>query len=48
MELIEKDEERLKNELLKRISDEAKIFHNFNSVQSQRFKCATILSLFEN
>lgn len=48
MELIDKDQDRLYNELLKRLSDEAKVFHNFNSVQNQRLKCASILSLFEH
>lgn len=48
MEVIEQDQERIYNELLKRLSDEAKTFHNFNNVQAQKLRYASILALFEN
>jgi hypothetical protein len=32
---------------LKRLSDEAKAFHSFNSIQGQRVRYASILALFE-
>lgn len=32
---------------MKRLSDEAKAFHNFNSIQNQRIKYTSILTLFE-
>lgn len=44
---LDKDQDRIYNELLKRLSDEAKAFHNFNSIQSQRVRYASILALFE-
>lgn len=47
LDILEKDQEHLYNELLKRISDEAKTFHNFNSIQNQRLKYTAILTLFE-
>lgn len=48
MEQIEKDQDRIYNDLLKRLSDEAKAFHNFSNVQGQRMKYACILGVFEN
>ena len=33
---------------MKRLSDEAKSFHNFNNIQSQRIRYNTILTLFQN
>jgi hypothetical protein len=47
LDVLEKDQDRIYNELLKRLSDEAKAFHNFNSIQSQRVRYANILALFE-
>lgn len=46
MDIIERDQDRIYHELLKRLSDEAKSFHNFNSVLNQRLKNAAILGLF--
>lgn len=48
MDLVEKEQDKVYNELLKRLSDEAKTFHNYNSVQNQRVRNASILALFEN
>jgi hypothetical protein len=46
MDLIEKDQDRIYSDLLNRLSDEARIFHSFDSVLCQRAKHASILSLF--
>jgi hypothetical protein len=48
LDILEKDQEKIYNELLKRLSDEAKSFHNFNNIQSQRIRYNTILTLFQN
>ena len=48
MDLVEKEQDRVYNQLLKRLSDEAKTFHNYNNVQTQRIRNASILALFEN
>jgi hypothetical protein len=47
LEVLEKEQDRIYNELLKRLSDEAKAFHNFNSIQNQRIRYNSILTLFE-
>lgn len=47
LNLIEKDLDRFQNELMKKFSDEAKAFHSFNSIHTQRIKYNTILALFE-
>lgn len=47
LNLIEKDLERFENELMKKFSDEAKAFHSFNGIHTQRVKYNTILALFE-
>ena len=47
LNLIEKDLDRFENELMKKFSDEAKAFHSFNSIHTQRVKYNTILALFE-
>lgn len=47
LDALEKEQERISNELLKRLSDEAKSFHNFSSIQGQRVRYASILALFE-
>lgn len=47
MDLLSKDQDKIYNELLKSLSDEAKAFHNFNSILTQRLKNTAIISLFE-
>mgnify|MGYP000914533408 CR=1 FL=1 len=47
IELLEKEQDRLYNELLKKQSDEAKAYHSYNDIVVERIKCASILNLFE-
>ena len=47
LEGLERDQDRIYNELLKKLSDEAKAFHNFGSIQSQRVKYNKVLSMVE-
>ena len=47
LEGMERDQERIYNELLKKFSEEAKAFHNFSSIQSQRVKYARVLAMVE-
>jgi len=46
LDLISRDQDKIANELMKCLSDEAKAFYNFNSIQTQRVKYASILALF--
>ena len=48
LEGMERDQDRIYNELLKKFSEEAKAFHNFSSIQSQRVKYAKVMAMVES